>query len=210
MNKNKIEITQGETKMKQIELVIREILYKMIEKKERKLTQSGLSKEFGISLSVVNLAVRRLNEIGAVKILQRSFNIIDARKIIYFWASIRNLKKDIIFNGRVEMSVREIERNMPANIIFSAYSAYKFRFKDVPADYSEVYVYADEKELEIIKKRFVVKNERPNLFILKKDSLIDKYKEIPIAQIFVDLWNIGEWYAKDFVDVLEKKIEGFL
>lgn len=193
--------------MKQIELVIREILYRAIEKKERKFTQSELSKGLGMSLSIVNSAVRRLCEIGAVKILQRSFNVIDIRKIIYFWASLRNLKKDIIFNGRVEMSVREIERSMPANIIFTAYSAYKFRFKDVPADYSEVYAYADGKELEIIKKRFSVKSERPNLFIFKKDNLIEKYKEIPLAQIFVDLWNMSEWYAKEFVNAMEKKID---
>lgn len=198
--------------MKRIELVYREILYRVIEKKERRFTQSELSKKLGISLSVVNLAVKKLHDLGAVMVFLRSFNVIDVKKILYYWASVRNLKKDIVFETRVEMPVREIERNMP-NLIYTAYSAYKFKFEDVPADYSEVYVYADESELELIKKRFSKFEKdklKPNLFILKKDSLIDKYKSIPLAQIFIDLWNLREWYAKEFVNSIEKKIENEL
>ncbi len=194
--------------MKRAEIVYREILYRVIEEKERKLTQSELSKKLEISLSIVNSAVRKLSELGAVKILQRSFSVIDVKKALYFWASIRNLKKDIIFSGRIDLSVRDIERSMPNDIIYTAYSAYKFRFKDVPADYSEIYVYASDDGIKNIRKRLVIKeNIRPNLFVLKKDNLISKYKEIPIAQIFVDLWNLREWYAKEFVDALEKKIK---
>lgn len=200
--------------MKQAELIYREILYRAMEKNEKRFTQSELSKRLGISLSIVNSAVQRLNGLGALRVLQRSFNIIDIKKALYFWASARNLKRDITLSGRVDMSVRDIERNMPAKAVYTAYSAYKLRFKDVPADYSEVYVYANENEIEIIKKRFFnngnKKDLRPNLFVLKKDDLIEKYEEIPIAQIFVDLWNLGEWYAKEFINALDKKIEGML
>jgi len=200
--------------MKQTELVIREILYRAIENNERKLTQSELSKSLGISLSIVNLAVRKLADIGAIKISKRSFTILDIKKSLYFWASIRNFKKDIIFNTRIESNIREIERNMPEGIIFTAYSAYKFLFKEVPADYSEIYIYSDKKSLETIKKRFMPDHEkrvsRANLFILKKDNLINNHKEIPIAQLFVDLWNLSEWYAKEFIISLEKKIEDML
>ncbi len=196
--------------MKKQELVYREILYRAIEKKEFTLTQSELSKTLGISLSIINKAITRLNEIGAVKKSQRNFKILDIKKILYFWASIRNLNKDIIFKARIEMPVREIERNIPDNIIFTAYSAYKLKFKDVPADYSEVYVYADSQEIEEIKRRFSLKDkdksQKPNLFILKKDPLINKYNSIPISQIFVDLWNLSEWYSKEFLNAIERRI----
>jgi len=198
--------------MKRMELVYREILYKAIEEKERRFTQSELSKTLGISLSIVNAAVRKLHDLGSVRVLARSFEIVDIRKILYYWASIRNFWKDVIYQIRVEMPVREIERNMP-DLIYSAYSAYKFKFKDVPADYSEVYVYASDNELKRIKNRFdrFEKNKlKPNLFVLRKDSLMDKYKSIPLAQIFVDLWNLREWYAKDFVLDFEKKFNGVL
>ena len=110
--------------------------------------------------------------------------------------------------ARVEMPVREMERAMP-DVAFTGYSAYKLRFNDVPADYSEIYVYANDEELEEINKRFGLKGaekgKRENLFILKKDELMKDYKQIPLAQVFVDLWNLKEWYAKEFVNSFEKR-----
>jgi len=195
--------------MKKTEIVYREILYNAIEKKEKNFTQLALSKKLNISLSIVNLAVKKLERLGAVKISLRSFNVIDTRKILLFWASIRNLEKDIIFKIRVEAPVREIERIMP-DVIFTAYTAYKLKFNDIPADYSEVYTYADKSDVEEIKKRvskLKTSNNNPNLFILKKDSSMCLYKSIPIAQIFVDVWNLKEWYAKEFLNALQKKLE---
>ena len=194
--------------MKKIETVYREILYRTIEKKEFQLTQSELSKKLNLSLSIVNLAIKKLESIGAVRIMQRNFKVIDVKKILYLWASARNLEKDIIYSARINLPVREIERNLP-DITFTAYTAYKFQFKDTPADYSEVYIYANEKELEIIKKRFskTENQKKPNLFVLKKDKSLALYKALPISQIFVDLWNLKEWYAKDFLNALEKNLE---
>ncbi|MBS3090991.1 winged helix-turn-helix domain-containing protein [Candidatus Pacearchaeota archaeon] len=195
--------------MKQTELVYREILHRAIERKEFSLTQSEISKKLGISLSIINLAVKKLESIGAIRIMQRSFRIIDVKKAIYYWASARNFEKDIIFRARIEIPVREIEKNMP-NIIFTGYSAYKLLFNDVPADYSEIYVYADEQELEVIKKRFKEfeeESKNSNLIVLKKDKLMESYARITIAQIFVDLWNMKEWYAKEFINSFEKKLK---
>jgi len=56
-------------------------------------------------------------------------------------------------------------------------------------------------------KKLKTSDENPNLFILKKDKALDKYPSIPLSQIFVDLWNLKEWYAKDFLNALENKIE---
>jgi len=197
--------------MKRTEEIYREILFEAIEKKEAKLTQSEISRKTGISLSIVNSVIRRLDGVGAIKIERRNFRILDTKKILYLWASIRNLKRDIIFQARIDAPVREIERVLP-NIFHTAYSAYKFKFGEVPADYSEIYVYGNEKELELIKKRIsnfkVYENSKnSNLFILKKDSSMGLYKEIPLAQIFVDLWNLKEWYAREFVNAMEEKLE---
>jgi predicted transcriptional regulator len=192
--------------MKKVEQVFRETLYQAIECKNRKLTQLELSKKLKMSLSTVNLAVKKLEKIGAAIIEKMGFRIIDIRKIIYYWASIRNLEKDITYKTRVEMPVREIERNI-SDVVFAAYSAYKFKFNDVPADYSEVYVYADEEETKEIKKRFPENDKISNLFVLKKDENMDKYgKACTTAQIFADLWNINKWYASDFLKAFEGKL----
>ena len=194
--------------MKNQEIIYRELLFRVMERKEFSFTQSELSKKLYISLSIINSAIKRLNKLGAVKIHQRSFNIIDIKKILYLWASIRNLEKDTIFKTRLEIPVREIERLMP-DIVFTAYTSYKLKFNDAPADYSEIYAYADEKQLDAIKKRISklkLSEKNPNLFILKKDSLMDLYKSLPISQLFVDLWNLKEWYAKEFLTDFERRI----
>ena len=188
--------------MKKVELVYREILYNAIENNNRALTQSYLANALQISLSTVNLALKPLEAMNAVKIKKMGFSIIDIKKILYYWASKRNLEKDIIYKTRVDLQVKDIEKQMPDNIVFTAYSSYKFKFKDVPADYSEVYIYGDED----IKKRFKENNKTPNLFVLKKDSSEKYGKTTTIANLFVDLWNLRQWYAKDFLNALEVKI----
>jgi len=193
--------------MKKIEFVYREILYHSIEKKNKTLTQLGLSKSLHISLSTVNLALKPLIKMNAIKINQRNFEILDCKKIIYYWASIRNLEKDIIYSTRTEKSVRQTESEMPNNAIFTAYTAYKFKYQDVPADYSEIYVYAETNE---IIKRFPKNDKRPNLFVLAKDEVMQKYGKPTTAQIFVDLWNLKQWYAKDFLKAMEEKMHGIL
>ena len=191
--------------MKRIEEVYREILFQSMEKKNNSMTQSYIANALSMSLSVVNLALKPLKKMNAIKINQRSLDIIDKKKILYYWASIRNIEKDIVYQTRVDKPLRKIEAEMPADVIYAAYSAYKFKFKDVPADYSEVYVYSDD--ILEIEKRFPENKKTPNLFILKKDKNMDK---ATIAQIFVDLWNLKEWYAKDFLKAMEAKLNGIL
>ena len=193
--------------MKKIEQVYREILYQSMERKKKTLTQLGLSKSLGISTSTVNLAMKKLEKMNAVRIEKMNFTVIDAKKILYLWASTRNIEKDISYSARIGMAAKEIEKSMP-DIFYAAYSAYKFRFNDVPADYSEVYIYADYAELQKIKKRFKMSDKNPNFFVLEKDRNMGKYpKTGTIAQIFVDLWNMKQWYASDFIKEMEKKIE---
>ncbi len=189
------------------EQVYREILFQAMERQNKRLTQSYLASSLGISLSTVNLAVRPLARMNSIKIGRRGFAAIDVKKILYYWASIRNLDRDIIYKTRIKEPVRDIEKQMPDDIVFSAFSAYKFKFKDVPADYSEVYVYGSEK----LKQRWKIQAGNPNLFVLHKDSLMDKYgKTVTLANLFVDLWNLRQWYAKDFLNALEGKIGRFL
>jgi len=193
--------------MKKIEFVYREILFQALEKKQRRLTQSLLSKELKMSLSMVNHALVPLRKMNAIDVKQRGFEIIGVKKILYYWASIRDLEKDIIYKTRADMPVYKIENSMPDDAIYGGYSAYKLKFNDVPADYSEVYVYCDIH----LRKRFPESKKTPNLFILKKDALMERYgKTSTMAQTFVDLWNLKEWYAKEFLKDMEEKISGIL
>lgn len=193
--------------MKKAELVYRELLYSKVEQGKAVFTQLELAKALGISLSTVNNALRPLRKMGAVNVKRRGFDLVNAKKILYYWASIRNLGKDVIYRTRVESSVLGIEKEMPSFVVFAAYSAYKFRFDDAPADYSEVYAYCDSSSLDVLARRFPPKKNNPNLFVLKKEFMDSR---MPLAQMFVDLWNIKEWYASDFVKALEERLNGIL
>lgn len=191
--------------MKKKEFVYRELL----EKKNQRITQLDLSKKLGISLSTVNNSLKPLIRIGAVETKLRSLEIKDKEKIIIHWANTRNLEKDIIYSTRVDLPIKKIENSIPENILFTAYSGFKFKYNDVPADYSEVYVYADEKTKKEIEKRFPPNKKTPNLFVICEDYHLRKLSGnniVPAQQIFVDLWNLKEWYAKDFISELKKRL----
>ncbi len=185
----------------------REIVYREMLETKGRLTQLEFAKTLGFSLSTVNNALRPLVAMGAVAVLRRGFKIRDKEKILLFWASVRNLRKDIIYETRVDASPNDIEKSMPSDVVYTAYSAYKLKFHSVPADYSEIYVYSSQ--LTEIKKRFPHAKGPTNLFVLNVDSRlfqISRENIAPLSQVFVDLWNLKEWYAKEYIKELKEKI----
>ncbi|MCX6799448.1 MAG: hypothetical protein NTW59_05135 [Candidatus Diapherotrites archaeon] len=195
--------------MLKTEFVYRELLFQCLERHNRGFTQRELSAQTGVSLTNVNHALLPLRRMAAVKVNPRNFSVVNPKKVLLYWASNRNLQRDIVYSTRADASVGNIEKGMPADTVFAAYSAYKFRFREAPADYSEVYVYAED--LAEIKRRFPAAGGPPNLFVLQKDGLMERYgKTGTIAQVFVDLWNMPEWYAKDFLKALEARIDAIL
>jgi len=195
--------------MRRTEFVYRELLFQALEKGGRSFTQRGLAERLGMPISNVNNAIRPLRRMNAVRVGPRNFAVVNAKKVLFYWASNRNLEKDIVYSTRAEGGAIEIEKGMPADAVFAGYSAYRHRFGEAPADYSEVYVYASD--LEEMRKRFPERKGPRNLFVLEKDALIERYgKTGTVGQVFVDLWNLSEWYARDFLRELEAKIDAML
>ncbi len=191
------------------EILWREILNQAIENKKLEFTQKELAKKFSFSLSTVFNALKIPRTQSAVAVSGRNFRVADTEKLLYIWATQRNLKKEIVFKTFTSKSAKEIEGLMPANIIFGAYSAYTQKYSAAPADYDKVYVYADEAGLEAIKKRFPETKGTANVFVLKSDPFLKPYGNLtPDSQTFVDLWNLADWYAKEFLNKLKEKIIG--
>lgn len=145
--------------MKRVERVYCEILENIIQDKKNRFTQKQLSKDCKVSIGIVNYALKPLEQMGVIEKKQRSFTVINPRKLLLYWASVRNLKNEIIYSISFDENIRKIERMMPP-CVFTAYSAYKFRFRDTPADYGEVYVYCipDEvkKDFNLVKKHYLL------------------------------------------------------
>ena len=188
------------------EVIWREILFQAMENKKMEFTQKELAEKYGFSLSTVFNALKVPRNVGALE-GKRGFKIRDIEKFLHLWATFRNLKKDIIYQTNVSESVREIEGEAPPFVIFGAYGAFLKKHKEAPADYDKVYFYSGENKIEEIKIRFPEQRGYLNLIILKADPWLKSFGVItPDCQTFVDLWNLPEWYAKDFLDALKDKI----
>lgn len=185
-----------------IERVYRQLLYELLEKRKNFFSQKKLAEECEIAIGSVNHALKPLESMGAIEKKQMGFRVINAKKILLYWASARRLQRDIIYQTFYDAPLTEIEKSMP-EVIFTAYSGYKFLFRSVPSDYGEVYVYGDEHVME----RFPPKKGKPNVIVLRMDEHMRKFKSLPMAQLFVDLWNINTWYAQEFLKALETKID---
>jgi len=186
------------------EVIWREILYQAIENKKFEFTQKELAQKYGFSLSTVFNALKIPRSANIIE-GKRGFKIRDIEKFLYSWATFRKIKKDIIYQTAVKKGVFEIEGEMPPSVIFGAYSAFLKKYKEAPADYDKVYVYIEEEKIEEIKKRFPPQKGYQNLIVLKADPWLKNFGSItPDCQTFVDLWNLPEWYAKDFLNVLKE------
>jgi len=189
------------------EIIWREILKKATQREQLEFIQKDLAQKFGFSVSTVFNALRIPRSQGAVKVTGRNFLVVDAEKLLYIWATQRNLEKDLIYKTFSPANAKEIEGLMPPGIIFGAYSAFVHKFGDAPADYDKVYVYAGEFELAELKKRFPKIKGNPNVFALRKDNFLETKDGIaPAVQTFVDLWNLKDWYAGEFLKELKEKI----
>lgn len=187
------------------ELIWREIMFQALEHKKLQFTQKELAANFDVSLSTVFNALKVPRASGAIAVSGRGFAVRDAEKFLTIWATFRNITKDTVYQTHYNASALEIEGLLPPETTCTAYSAYRQRFGDSPADYDHVYVYAND--LTEITKRFPPKPGYVNLTVLKADRLLKKYGHSPcLPQLYVDLWNAPEWYAKDFINALRPKI----
>ncbi len=189
------------------EILWREILYQAIQNKKIKFTQKELAGQFGFSLSVVFNALKIPRLSGTIEVSARDFSVIHPEKFLTIWATFRRLKNDVIYQTHCDSSVQEIEGLVPPKSIFAAFSAYLKKYQEAPADYDKVYIYAEEKILPEIKKRFPPKKGYQNLIVLKADQYLSLFGQItPDVQTYVDAWNLTEWYAQDFLKALKEKM----
>ncbi|OGD85221.1 hypothetical protein A2164_01675 [Candidatus Curtissbacteria bacterium RBG_13_35_7] len=196
--------------MKKIEIIWRELLHQVIEKGNRRFTQKEIASKFSYSTSTVFQALKVPRKMGAIKVSGRLFTIEDWEKLLYYWASIRNMEQEVKLLKHVNLPIFEIEGKMPPNIVFGGFIAARQILKgDVPADYDMVLVYAST--LDEITKRFEFTKGRNNLMVLAADPYLITYGQITtIAQTFVDLWNLPYWYAKEYTRSLKEKIDELL
>lgn len=187
--------------MKKIEYIWRHLLHQALEKREFSFGQQALAQHLGLSSSTVNLALKPLRQLGAVRIGKRHSEVIDPEKILYHWANHRRLQP--ISQAHVNLPILEIEGLLPDQTITTAYTALRERFGEPPTDYDKVYCYHSQPQMVIDRFQGQITSGPANLFILQADPFL---KSLSLSQLFVDLWNLPDWFAKDSVIFLKSKI----
>ena len=194
--------------MKKVNRVLREILYRVYGRYEFFMSQKALAQACGVSMDTVNRLVAKLNQFRSIEKKPLGFRVTEPEKILTYWATTRNLARDITYSTYSPNSVSEIEGDMPPGSVFTMFSGYHLRFKETPTYYEEVYVYADQ---DAVKRKFPESQaDRRNLFVLRQDPYLERTSKngaAPIAQLYVDLWQLGGSPANRFLLELKKKLK---
>jgi len=189
-------------------MIWREILFQGLEKSNFNFQQQELAEKFNLSLSTVFNALKAPRNIKAIQAGGRGFSLVDPEKMLYLWATERQWEKDLLYSSLVSGQPAEIESSVPAGTIWGFYSAYQYRFGDSPSDYDKVFIYIRKDDLAEIKKRFPYKKGPENLFVLEADPFLSSYGNYgTLAQIFTDIWNTDDWYAREFLSKLKLKMD---
>jgi hypothetical protein len=197
--------------MKKIETIWHHLLNTAITEKRFKHTQQELAHHFNYSLSTVHHALAIPTQIGDLRKESKWFNVENYQKLLYYWASVRNLEKDVVYRTFVNESVLQIEGLLPPHAIYAGYSAARKLLTEPPSDYSLVHFYIIESVAATVHERFPPSRQPPNVFVLKQSERMDDYGQITtLPQTFVDIWNLRDWYSKDFTEALEEKLYGLL
>ena len=193
--------------MRKIETIWHHILVEALQG-SFKHTQQDLAIKYNYSLSTVNYALGVPSKIGAIRKTSKFFILEDFYKLLYYWASTRNLENDIAYETYYPGPILKAESEIPAGSIYAGYTAAKILLHEAPADYDKLYCYFED--IANFKERFPINNERhPNVFVIKKtENMLGGITTLP--QTFVDIWNMRDWYAKDFTKGLEEKMHGIL
>lgn len=196
--------------MKKIETVWCQLLFDALERRQPVFQQQELAKRLRLSISTVAHALKDLRQMGAVRIGGNGGQVEDAEKLLMHWASHRNLAADIRWQLSCDQPVQEVEGLLPPGSILGGYSAVRHWYGEAPADYATVNVYHPQPD--ILKERLAgMRPGSTKVVGLQLDSRLPLRPETTsIAHTFVDLWNLTDWMAKDFVRRVKGEIDGLL
>ncbi|MBI1883967.1 MAG: hypothetical protein HYS08_07165 [Chlamydiae bacterium] len=198
--------------MKKIETIWHYVLHEALTHERFQHTQQDLARKFRYSLSTVHHALEAPSQMGAIRKAGKFFVLHDFRKLLYFWASIRSLNRDILYSTTLNQSTREIEGMAIPGSIYATYRAARQWLGESPADYSRVYFYVSPSDLSAFQRRFPPSLKEPrNTFALKMAPEMREYGSwTTLAQTFVDIWSLSDWYGRDFTQALQEKMNGLL
>ena len=181
------------------ESVWRYLLAAALERDERRQPSiTAIASELGLGVSTVHKALERPTTIGAVVVHpSRGVRVIDPWRLLVLWAGKRNLENDVLCRSTSALSPDQIERRVQeSDAVLSGFGGIVSHLGSNPiASYDTVVYYGAPLE------DFGSDADGPTrLLVLEPDPLLGRYGRVaPLAQCYVDLFNLPGWQAARFV-----------
>lgn len=191
--------------MRKTNWILREILFRVYEQGESFMSQRSVAESCGCSLDAVNRMVSRLEGFGAVERKPFGFRVLQPKKILTYWASTRNLWADLVYSTYSPEPAEEILRRLSGDYLPTSFWGCREKFPDLPP-VERVHVYGPPERARAL---FSPKEAEPNLFVFKMDPHLSKVspKGVPLVQLYVDLWQLGEPLAERYLMRVEETLE---
>jgi hypothetical protein len=194
------------------ELVWRRLADDALEGRRSTFHQTTLSAELGVSLGNVNLALEPLRAIGAVAVVGKNLVVRDVKKILMLWAA-RRAQPELIAAYASPDNARDTLRMLPPGLALTSMAGFVSRYREEPAPLSVIRGYApshDDSVISELERRFIptASTDDATIVVYRADEHLGRQlpEVVTAAQMFVDIWNEGDFFASDYLRVLEAKL----
>lgn len=194
------------------ELVWRQLADDVLTGRRSSFHQSDLAVELGMSIGNVNLALEPLRAIGGVSVVGKNLVVRDVKKILLLWGARRMPQRPIAaFTSPDNPS--QMLKMLPPGIALTSFAGFVKRYREEPAPFSVIRGYVrptDQRTLEELGRRFSRTDnvEQASLVIFAADDTMARKLPgiVSPAQMFVDLWSEGDFFATDYLRALERRL----
>lgn len=167
--------------------------------------QEDIASKCRVSLGLVNKTVKKLEAAMAVEATRSGVRVLSPARLLNLWAAEHDLSKDVWQLFRLD-PVTEVEKNLPRDVLVTAFSAWFIRSKRKPAEYDRLYFYVTNKEsfnLWLDFRKGKIRKTNPNVFALYvDDEHLIQYSEkgvVCVPQVYVDIYSINGPEAAPFL-----------
>jgi hypothetical protein len=169
------------------------------------IPQEDIALKCEVSLGLVNKTVKKLVVAMAVEATRKGVRVLSPARLVNLWAAERNLLTDVWQSFRLD-PITQVEKNLPRDVLVTAFPAWFKISKRKPADYDRVHFYVTNKEnfnwwLNFRKKK--IRKVNPNVFALfVNDEHLTQSSEkgiVCVPQIYVDIYSVNGPEASPFL-----------
>ena len=168
---------------------------------EGMISQKQIAQKTGCSISYVNKLVKLLKKKKYIhQPFRNRISVLNFQSLLLYWAFTREWEKEKIIKIKTNYSVEDLEKKISK--VFKKFSftcftaAKKYGVAYVP--YNDVFLYAEKKESEKIKKMEEGNKSVLNIIVSDDGHLFSRSMKnlAPLCQVFVDLIGLNTWEAK--------------